>query len=82
MFTRAWLLGFAAAGLLAGCTSVDDREWMKVNERYTVDEFRRDHAACSRDGKLDDACMRSRGWVDVKSGATEKPPELKRRGTY
>ena len=82
MLMRPWLLGFAAAGLLAGCASSDDREWMKVNERYTVADFRRDHTACSKDGKLDDACMRSRGWVDVRSGAAERPPDPRRRGMY
>ncbi|MBI1736861.1 MAG: hypothetical protein HYR51_16965 [Candidatus Rokubacteria bacterium] len=82
MLSRAWLIALAAAGLLAACASSDDREWMKVNERYSVEDFRRDHAACSKSGKLDDACMRSRGWVDVRSSATDKAPELKKRGTY
>lgn len=67
------LLGLAVI-LVAGCATSDDREWMKVNERYTLEEFRRDHKACSKGGKLDDVCMRSRGWVDV-SRITEKPPE-------
>jgi hypothetical protein len=81
MRARMLLLGLGAAGLLAACASSDDREWLKLNERYSVDDFRRDHAACSKNGKLDDACMRSRGWVDVRSGGAEKAPELKRR-TY
>jgi hypothetical protein len=75
-------MGLAAALLLAACASSDDREWMKLNERYSVEDFRRDHAACSKGGTLDDTCMRSRGWVDVRSNASEKAPELKRRGTY
>ena len=83
MLSRTCLLGVAAVGFLAACTSSDDREWMKVNERYSVDEFRRDHAACSKSGKLDDACMRSRGWVDVRSGGTDKPaPDQRRRPIY
>ena len=77
-----WVIGFAVAGLLSACASADNREWMKVNERYTVEDFRRDHAACSKGGKLDDACMRSRGWVDVRTDTSEKPQEFKRRGTY
>jgi hypothetical protein len=72
------MIGLAVAGLLTGCASSDDREWMKVNERYTVEDFRRDHTACSKGGKLDEACMRSRGWVDVSS-RKEKPPEPERR---
>lgn len=82
MPSRAGLVALFAAGLLSACGSADNREWMKVNERYTVEDFRRDHAACSKGGKLDDACMRSRGWVDVRSDTMEKPPEFKRRGSY
>jgi hypothetical protein len=56
-----------AALLVTGCTT-DDRQWLKLNEKYTTEEFRRDHAACSKGGALDDACMRSRGWVAVSPG--------------
>jgi hypothetical protein len=73
MWSRA--LGVTLGLLVAGCGSQSGREWMKVNERYTVEEFRRDHAECSRSGKLDEACMRSRGWVDVARPA-EKPSDL------
>ena len=48
---------------LAGCGSHDDREWMKVDRRYTKEEFQRDHKECTRKGDLDEACMRQRGWV-------------------
>jgi hypothetical protein len=62
--------GLIAAGLgvllaTAGCSGSDERQWMKVNERYTTEEFRRDFAECSKSGKLDDTCMRARGWVAV-----------------
>jgi hypothetical protein len=63
---------------LAGCGTSDDRQWLKVDQKYTTEEFRRDHAACTKDGKLDDACMRSRGWVAVnpmgKPEGTPKDP--------
>jgi hypothetical protein len=64
----------ALAAALTGCAE-PDRQWMKVGERYTTAEFQRDHAACSKGGKLDDACMRSRGWVDVSPSKADKPPE-------
>lgn len=64
-------LGLAILLVVAGCAS-DERQWLKLNERYTTEEFRRDHAACSKGGKLDEACMRSRGWVAVNpSGKAE-----------
>jgi hypothetical protein len=63
-----WTLGsiLTCTALLAaaGCAT-DDRQWMKLSEKYTTEDFRRDHAACSKTGKLDDSCMRGRGWVAV-----------------
>jgi hypothetical protein len=59
----------------AGCSS-DDRQWLKLNQKYTTQEFQRDHAACSKSGKLDEACMRERGWVAVNpagKGETRDP---------
>lgn len=66
-------LGFALS--LAGCGGGAEREWMKVGKPYTVEEFRRDYADCSKSGKLDDECMRSRGWVDMSVPKSEKTPE-------
>ena len=60
-----WKFAAVLAVVLTGCASEPTRDWMKVSEKYTVEDFRRDYAACSRSGKLDDACMRDRGWVDV-----------------
>jgi hypothetical protein len=67
------LLPVTLALVIAGCGSSDDRQWLKVDQKYTTDEFRRDHAACMRNGKLDDACMRSRGWVAVNPGKSSEP---------
>ena len=68
----------AAVAALAGCTA--DKQWMKVGEPYTTAEFRKDYADCSKtkDGKLDEECMRGRGWVDMKPSrgdrAADAPP--------
>jgi hypothetical protein len=64
---------------LGGCVT-DEREWMKLNERYTVAEFHRDREACTTKGKIDDACMKSRGWVAVNPGGkaeTAKDPHAR-----
>ena len=60
------------AGTLAGCAA--EKQWMKVGEPYTTTEFRRDHADCSKtkDGKLDEECLRTRGWVDMKPSKGER----------
>lgn len=74
---RVVLIGGALAA--AACGGLDEREWMKINEKYTAAEFQRDHAACSKGGQLDETCMRSRGWVAV-SGS--KPGGKKELETY
>lgn len=74
------LLTVAAALLAAGCAE-PEREWLKVDQPYTTAEFRRDIAACTRGGKLDEECMKSRGWVSLSPTRTEKPPEPVRATT-
>lgn len=69
------LIGLGLAAVVAGCAA-DEREWMKVDQKYTTEEFRRDYRACSKGGKLDDECMRDRGWVAVTPPkAEEKKPD-------
>ncbi len=71
-------LGVGLMMVVAGCAT-QQRDWMKVGQSYTVEEFRRDYAACTKNGKLDEDCMRGRGWVDV----TPKPEPPRPQGpTY
>lgn len=75
------LAGLALAG--AGCAQ--EKEWMKVGQPYTTEEFHRDYAACSRGGRLDEACMRARGWVSVTPVQTESrktTPDPRPPGRY
>jgi hypothetical protein len=72
-----WMIGptLTLASLLAaaGCAT-DERQWMKLNAKYTTEEFRRDHAACTKRGKLNDACMRDHGWVAVNPTIQAEKP--------
>jgi hypothetical protein len=78
-----WKIGamgvLLALGLVA-CTS-DDRQWMKLDQKYTIEDFRRDSSTCTVKGKLDDACMRAKGWIDVGPAKGEKPPDPYGRDT-
>jgi len=80
-----FLVVLSALGMVA-CSALDAREWMKVNQKYTKEEFQRDHKACLRDGSPDEACMRQRGWVPVNPSKAESgpPPETipRSRGRY
>ena len=64
-----------AAGALAGCAH-SETQWMKVNQTYTTAEFQRDHAACSKRGTLDEACMRGKGWVDLKPSRGDRAADV------
>jgi hypothetical protein len=69
MQTLVALIAVSVALLFGACAS-DEKEWMKVDTKYTVAEFRRDYAACSKGVKLDENCMQSKGWVGVSPGAS------------
>lgn len=56
---------------LGGCAS-RTTEWMKINQPYTVQEFQRDLNECTLRGRVDEDCMRSRGWVAVTAPKAEK----------
>ena len=75
MRPRTVLLWSAGLLVLAACASETERQWMKMDQPYTTAEFRRDLAACTKNGDVDDACMKSRGWVAVTPPATKKQVE-------
>jgi hypothetical protein len=69
----ARVLGLIVVGVVvagAGCEA--EKQWMKVSEPYTTAEFRRDYAECSKSGRLDEDCMRARGWVDMKQSKGDR----------
>lgn len=72
MRPRNLLVCVGLAVAFTACSGLDDRQWMKVDQKYTTEEFRRDYRECSKDGKLDDECMKSRGWVAVTPGKIEE----------
>jgi hypothetical protein len=74
MRTRVVLAALPLLASLAAC-GPPEREWMKINESYTREEFRRDVAQCTRGTTLDEACMKNRGWVSVTPPKATKPPE-------
>lgn len=84
MYGKTTIVAMVLGSVVSGCSASSDRQWMKINEQYSTADFRRDHAACTKSSTLDDACMRSRGWVDVNPSKAEKPadPESTRSGVY
>jgi len=68
-------LTIAGALILAACSSEPERQWMKLDQKYTTAEFRRDLKDCSKSGAVDDECMKAKGWVAVTPPATKRPVE-------
>ncbi len=75
MYWKTTITAIVLGAVVSGCGGAPERQWMKINAQYSTAEFRRDHAACSRGGRLDAECMRSRGWVDVNPSKVEKAPD-------
>jgi len=80
MYVMISLIALSIALAMGGCAS-EEKEWMKIGTSYTMAEFRRDYAACSKGGTLDENCMRSKGWVAVSPGKVEKAAEPQRPGS-
>jgi hypothetical protein len=84
--TRWLFLAFVALAAV-GCSLEPDPQWYKPgSQSYTVAEFQRDHAECTKNRQLDETCLRGRGWVplsgDVAPGRqkTLEEREQERRG--
>ena len=45
-------------------------------------EFRRDYTECSKGGKLDEDCMKRRGWVAVTAPKAEEKPSTPQGPAY
>jgi hypothetical protein len=62
----------------AGCASREEPLWYKPGRDYTTAEFNRDRDSCTKEKKLDHACMKAKGWVpvspDLPAPAPASPP--------
>jgi hypothetical protein len=66
------VLSMVGIGIVVSSCASDEREWMKIDQKYTTAEFRRDLAECTVKGKLDEECMKTRGWVTVAPPKAEQ----------
>lgn len=79
-----WVL---AVALLSGfgCATTEESLWYKPGGNYTTAEFKRDRDTCMKEKKLDQDCMKAKGWVPVSpdrpapAATTPTPPP---RGRY
>ena len=80
----AFFLLMVLLGSTFGCATRDERQWQKIGVDYTTAEFNRDLAACTRDKKLDDECLKARGWVPFNPDrpAPAASPAPPRPGRY
>ena len=84
-----WMLLLAAyALLLTACATEPDKQWYKPGTNYTMADFQRDQAACTKNKVVDEDCLRERGWVAITpdkdtstrmEGGLQTPDKEKRR---
>lgn len=72
---RNVVLSLLGIGIVVSGCATDEREWMKLDQKYTTAEFRRDLSECTTKGKLDEECMKGRGWVAVAPPKAEPKKE-------
>ncbi|OGK81515.1 MAG: hypothetical protein A2X52_10425 [Candidatus Rokubacteria bacterium GWC2_70_16] len=63
--TRRLMLFFLFSLAAVACESVPEKQWYKPAGAYTLADFRNDEKACTRDRKLDEECLKARGWVPL-----------------
>jgi hypothetical protein len=81
---RGLMLLIAVVSVLSACASAD-KQWYKPGTEYTVTEFRRDRTVCEKNGKLDEECLRQKGWVPLSTDAEKAAPvnpNANQRGRY
>jgi hypothetical protein len=52
---------------LNACATETEKQWYKPGANYTMAEFHRDEAACTKNKVLDEECMKERGWVALSA---------------
>jgi len=69
--------------VLTACSSEPEQQWYKSGGAYTVEEFRRDQAACTKNRVLDEECLRARGWIAISADEDKGPAPIQGpRGKY
>lgn len=80
---RLFLLGLMLLIFIA-CSSEPAKQWYKPTGNYTTDEFRRDRAACTKNGDVDEDCLKARGWIglsaDPDKGQSPVDPKARSKG--
>jgi hypothetical protein len=59
---------------LNACSSEPEKQWYKPGRNYTVAEFQRDQAECTKNKALDEECMKERGWIAISADTYSVPP--------
>jgi len=82
--TRRLALLFLFSLAAVACESVPEKQWYRPTGSYTLADFRRDEQGCTRDRRLDEECLKARGWVplsaDVEPTKAEPVPTRSRPG--
>ena len=73
--SRLFLL-MAIVVATSACASEPERQWYKPGGNYTMAEFQRDEAACTKNKALDEQCMKDLGWVAISTDPYRGAPPM------
>jgi hypothetical protein len=73
---RGILLVAATALSVSACASGPERQWYKPGGNYSVAEFQRDQAACTKNREVDEECLKTRGWIPISADKDKGPAPL------
>ena len=62
---------------LTARASDPEKQWYKPGGNYTVAEFQRDRADCTKNKVLDEECLKERGWIAISADTDKGPPPMK-----
>jgi len=71
-----WIFLLCGLALTAGaCAFEPEKQWYKPAASYTVADFRRDEVACTKNRKLDEECLKQRGWTSLSGDVDKTRPK-------
>ena len=59
---------------LAACSTETEKQWYKPGVSYTMADFERDQAACTKNKVVDEDCLKERGWVAISTDKDTSNP--------
>ena len=77
----ARVLLLALLVLPLGACSTEEKQWYKPGGNYTMAEFQKDEASCTKNKVLDEDCLKNLGWIQLSADPYRGSPPMTGGGT-